>query len=87
MELKLCKDCKFYKKYWGYGGHNGIYDECTCPSVPKKVNPVDGSGRRFVFCTFERSDIRSCGPDAKYWEPKPEPETKEQFWSRMFNFG
>ena len=39
---KLCKDCKYYKKYYGYGGSTGIYDECLCPLVIKEKDLVRG---------------------------------------------
>ena len=73
---KLCKDCKYYKKYYGYGGSTGIYDECLCPLVIKEKDVVRGEVY-ITFCTSQRFTDYGCGPDAKYFEqyepPVPEP--------------
>jgi hypothetical protein len=79
---KLCKDCKYYKKYYGYGGSNGIYDECTSPQTIKEKDMVRGVIHR-SFCMYERLSHSGCGPDAKYfqqYEPPPVPD--KPWWTQ-----
>jgi len=71
--MKLCKDCKYYRKSWishifGYGHQ---HDTCTSPNTSS--NLVTGSEAR--FCDMLRAKCwetldYSCGPDGKYWEAK-----------------
>ena len=37
-------------------------------------------------CFIMRMYEEKCGKEGKYWMEKLPPETKEGFWSRMFNF-
>lgn len=83
---KLCKDCHHHKSHDYYGTGIGTYDECLHPELRRLTSLVTGKTIS-SFCHRERSKLGKCGPDAKYFEPKKLPETKEQFWSRIFNFG
>ena len=83
---KLCKNCNWHKNNDYYYTGTGIHDECLCPEIKQQQNPVTGEPI-MKFCRFERLESGECGPDAKYWMEKQPPETKEQFWNRMFNFG
>ena len=76
---KLCIDCKYYKKYYGYGGSTGIYDECLCPLVIKEKDLVRGEVHR-NFCTYERFPGYGCGPDAKYFEQYEPPQVPDKPW-------
>jgi len=82
---KLCKNCNWHKNNDYYYTGTGIHDECLCPEIKQQQNPVTGEPI-MKFCRFERLESGECGPDAKYWMEKQPPETKEQFWNRMFNF-
>ena len=83
---KLCKDCHYHKSHDYYGYGTGIYDECLHPKLKKSPSLVTGK-TIMTFCDWARAESGKCGPNAKYFEPKRPPETKEQFWSRFFNFG
>jgi hypothetical protein len=82
---KLCKDCNWYKNNDMHGTNTGVHDECLCPEIEKEPNPVTGTYPT-VFCVWQRLPSGKCGIDGKYWMEKKPPETKEQFWDRMFNF-
>lgn len=77
---KLCKDCKYYKKYYGYGGSTGIYDECLCPLVITEPDMVRGKVH-INFCYSERFPLSKCGPDAKYFE-QYEPPVNVPWWTQ-----
>ena len=71
--IKLCKDCKYYRKDWfaHFFGMGHIHDTCTCPNTSQ--NPVTGNENR--FCDMLRAERWenpewSCGPDGRYWEAK-----------------
>jgi hypothetical protein len=83
-EMKLCKDCKHYKKDWishtfPFFGAKGYFDECR---REKNDNLVVGGGqttnlvvggRQTTFCEIERrnySALDVCGVKGKYWEAK-----------------
>ena len=79
---KLCKDCKYYKKYYGYGGSTGIYDECTSPQTIKEKDVVRGEVHR-NFCTSQRFTDYGCGTDAKYFEQyEPPPVPDKPWWTK-----
>lgn len=78
---KLCKDCKYYKKYYGYGGSNGIYDECTNPQTIKEKDVVRGLVH-MNFCLNERFTDYGCGPDAKYFEQYEPPVYDKPWWTK-----
>lgn len=81
---KLCKDCKFYKKYHGYEG--STFDECLCPDLKREINPITGEKQR-KFCRLERVWSDRCGEEGRYWTSKDgteEPEKPKNFWERLF---
>ena len=79
---KLCIDCKYYKKYYGYGGSTGIYDECTSPQTIKEKDVVRGEVH-INFCTSQRFTDYGCGPDAKYFEQyEPPPVPDKPWWTK-----
>ena len=78
---KLCKDCKYYKKYYGYGGATGIYDECTSPQTIKEKDLVRGEVH-INFCTSQRFTDYGCGPDAKYFEQYEPPVPEPPWWTQ-----
>lgn len=56
-QLKLCKDCKHYKKFYRFGPHctrskDGLLFDCG-----REREPIDPEYPV------------NCGPDGKYWEP------------------
>jgi hypothetical protein len=71
-DLKLCKDCKWYKKDWfdhltGAGDGN---DRCLNPVVSE--NLVTGKVKD-RFCDMMRRTYGGCGEEGKYFEPKRTP--------------
>jgi hypothetical protein len=63
-------------------------DECTCPELRAKPNPVNGE-RPMTFCTIARDFEIYCGKNGIYWKSKDAPETEsniEYSWlSKIFN--
>lgn len=61
--MKLCKDCKWYRRKYSSSGFR--YDHgCT-------FDPVTGPSRYCTDSAYEnRANVASCGPDAKWFEPK-----------------
>ena len=84
--MKLCKDCEWYKSHDYYGTGSGASDECLCPDFKGEINQVTGKDKENT-CFIMRIYEEKCGKEGKYWMEKQPPETKEGFWSRMFNFG
>ena len=68
-ELKLCKDCKHYRKDWyaRITGHGNAFDMCFNPLL-NAPDPVTGElkGR---FCDTMRR-YHQCGMYAKYFEAR-----------------
>lgn len=71
--MKLCKDCKYYRKSWleHIIMRTHKYDTCACPNTTQ--NPVTGNERR--FCDMLRAQRwveldYSCGPDGRFWEAR-----------------
>jgi hypothetical protein len=71
--MKLCKDCKWYRKDWieNIIFRSNKFDMCASPNTTD--DPVTGSKHR--FCDMLRAHRWqeldwSCGPDGKYWEAK-----------------
>jgi hypothetical protein len=67
-EMKLCKDCKFYKRDWfeHLFARTDIFDKCLNPIFEQ--NPVTGKtkGR---YCDSTRK-FHGCGMEGKYFEAK-----------------
>ena len=68
-DIKLCKDCKHYKKDWyaRITGYGDTFDICVNPHLVA-VNPVSGKTKG-GFCDTMRK-FHGCGMDAKFFEPK-----------------
>lgn len=84
--MKLCKNCNWHKSHDYSGTGYTYYDECLCPDFERKINSINGE----YFsnsCFTMRNKENKCGKEGKHWMEKQSPETKEGFWSRMFNFG
>ena len=66
--IKLCKDCRFYKKDWcGHlTGYGDIFDLCLHPALTGNVVTGKSKGR---YCDHMRK-YRDCGINAKYWEAR-----------------
>ena len=72
-KMKLCKDCKYYRKDWFSHLMGMGYRHDTCASPNTTTNPVTGNDNR--FCDMLRSKRweeldYSCGPDGRFWEAK-----------------
>ncbi len=72
-KMKLCKDCKYYRKDWlsHLFGMGHRHDTCKSPNTSQ--NLVTGNESR--FCDMLRAKCwekleYSCGPDGKFWEEK-----------------
>ena len=68
-ELKLCKDCKWYKKNWieHLSGSGDQFDKCMNPIL--NGNLVTGKYKG-VFCDTARNYGIRCGKEGRYWEAK-----------------
>ena len=68
-ELKLCKDCVWYKKDWVQHliGGGDQYDKCFCPVFGK--NLVTGKNKG-MFCDNARGREIYCGESGKQWVAK-----------------
>jgi hypothetical protein len=72
-EIKICKDCKFFKKDFHTETRFG-----HCSNFPNEpINNyylVDGfkdtSPTSYQYCSVARSSDRMCGPEGKYFESK-----------------
>ena len=72
-EIKICKDCKFFKKDFHSEtkfGHCSIF-----PNEPSNnYYLVDGfkdtSPTSYHYCSVARSSDRMCGPEGKYFQSK-----------------
>jgi hypothetical protein len=67
--IKLCKDCKWYKKNWfeHLTGMGDRFDKCLNPHLTGNVvtGKTDGG-----FCDNMRKYRECCGMEGKYWEAK-----------------
>ena len=69
-ELKLCKDCKWYKKNWfeHLTGAGDRFDTCHNPVLSE--NLVTGQIQGGRFCDMMRKEWGKCGEEGKYWEAR-----------------
>jgi hypothetical protein len=69
-DLKLCKDCKWYKKDWfeHLTGGGDRFDLCYNPVLSE--NLVTGKVKGGRYCTFMRMYGGGCKEEGKYFEPK-----------------
>ena len=65
--IKLCKDCKHYKRDWGarITGFGDKFDLCLHPLVTGNVVTGKTDGR---YCDMTR--FCKCGMDGKLWEAR-----------------
>ena len=66
--IRLCKDCKHYKKDWSahITGSGDRFDVCVHPIVTGNV--VTGKSNGYYCDTIRR--FHKCGYDGKLWEAK-----------------
>lgn len=66
--IRLCKDCKWYRKDWLYHltGAGDTYDKCFNPIVCG--NFVSG-GSKGQYCYTTRK-FHKCGMEGKLWEAR-----------------
>lgn len=67
---KLCRDCRFHRRYVGFS-------LCRNENARPKADVV---GVDCIFCDSARASVGRCGPDAKLFEPRTKPWWK--FWGR-----
>ena len=69
-ELRLCKDCKWYKKSWVehliFG--SDADDKCFHPVL--SGNLVTGKVKVGCSCVMMRKTCDGCGKEGKYWEAR-----------------
>jgi len=68
-DIKLCKDCKHYKRDWSarITGYGDTFDVCLHPALTGNVVTGKSNGR---FCDVMRMEWGKCGPYGKYWEAR-----------------
>ena len=69
-DIKLCCDCKHYKKNWfeHLTGGGDRFDMCLNPVV--SGNLVTGKVKGGRFCDMMRLSYGRCGEEGKYWEAR-----------------
>lgn len=78
--VNLCKDCKYHRASGILFMREPGFDKCA--RVRSRIN-----GKVGAFCDVERGDyapLDVCGPDGKYFEPKP---ARVSFWKRWLAWG
>lgn len=72
--IKLCKDCKWYKKSWfeHFIGFGDRFDTCHNPVFDPVLseNLVTGKVKDGRFCDMMRRTYGGCGMDGKFWEAR-----------------
>ena len=68
--IKLCCDCKHYKRDWGarITGFGDTFDLCLNPVLSE--NLVTGKHKGGYVCRFMRLYSGECGKNGKYWEAR-----------------
>ena len=68
-QIKLCKDCKWYKKDWVSHilGDGDKLDMCLNPLLNENLITGKSKGR---FCDMMRLPYGKCGKEGKYWEAR-----------------
>ena len=69
-DLKLCKDCKWYKKSWveHFIFGSDADDKCFHPVLSE--NLITGKKKGGCFCYNKRLPYGGCGEEGKYWEAR-----------------
>ena len=68
--MKLCKDCKWYKKDWSTHliERSDRFDKCLNPALNENLVSGKTKGK---FCDIQRTyGGLGCGREGKYWEAK-----------------
>ena len=67
--MKLCIDCKHFKRDWLYYlGHGDRFSKCV---RPEGISLVNGKPCiKIKFADLERNYDYNCGEEAKYFEEK-----------------
>ena len=68
--MKLCKDCKWYKKDWitHLMERSDRFDKCLSPALNENLVTGKSYGK---FCDFQRTyEGLGCGKEGKYWEAR-----------------
>ena len=68
--LKLCKDCKWYKKSWVEHLIFGSDADDTCHNPVLSENLVTGQIQGGRFCDMMRRPYGGCSEEGKYWEAR-----------------
>jgi len=68
-EMKLCKDCKWYKKDWitHLIERTDKFDKCLSPALNQNLVTGKSYGK---FCNIQRDATYGCGREGKYFEAK-----------------
>jgi len=66
--IKLCKDCKHYKRDWNarITGFGDTFDLCLHPALTGNVVTGRNNGK---YCDHMRK-YYGCGMEGKYWEAR-----------------
>jgi len=65
-QLKLCKDCLYYKKSWlGHLFMDNSLDRCYNPIITGDLVTGD---KRSEYCKMARDFEMHCGPEGKHFE-------------------
>jgi hypothetical protein len=66
--MKLCKDCKYYRRNWVEHiiEKNDYWDFCMRPNDLNLVSQMPKGYR----CAYEREYEYLCGPDGKFFEER-----------------
>ena len=67
-DIKLCKDCKHYKRDWNarITGYGDTFDLCLHPALTGNVVTGKTDGR---YCDSMRK-YHECGTEGKLWEAR-----------------
>ena len=67
--IKLCKDCKHYKKDWiaHLIERSDRFDKCLNPIFNQNLVSGKTKGK---YCDIQRDATYDCGREGKYWEAK-----------------
>jgi hypothetical protein len=67
-DIKLCKDCKHYKRDWSarITGFGDTFDLCLHPALTGNLVTAKNNGR---YCDSMRK-YHECGMEGKLWEAR-----------------
>jgi hypothetical protein len=77
--MLFCKDCRFHQP--------SLVDRCLRGRPPDRQDPVSGAFiPQSLYCTAERLP-GGCGPEARFFEPKPPPFSLWGWLGKLLQFG